>query len=588
MRIHLIAIGGAIMHQLAITSKNKGYVVTGSDDVIQEPSRSRLESAGLLPEKIGFDSHHISSDIDLVILGMHAKFDNPELTKAMELGIKVVSFPEFIYDHSRDKKRVVIAGSHGKTSITAMIMHCLRYANIDFDYLVGSSVAGFEYSVKLSDAPIVIIEGDEYLASPINKEPKFIYYHAHLAVLSGIEWDHINIFKTEEIYFHQFQKLVQSLEPHARLYYYDLPKIQETIANIRNDIDLIPYQAIKYSVDSEKFFTSFNGMNIPLNLFGKHNMENIQAAKQICLNLGMSEDLFYAAIQVFSGAGRRLETIFNSEDRIVYKDFAHSPSKLRATIQAAKEKHPDRLVIACYEMHTFSSLSSDFLKQYHGTMDIADVPLIYLDKSVVEKKGNTVFTESEIKENFGRSDIRLITELSILEDLLNEYSHKKPVYLMMTSGTFSGIEFKNIGTIIPAININSEKLKIDARFNIDNYQDNTLFQTHILAREESTLYYLMLNLSYLMFILSPLYFYFRYKNASSNEFYNLIIQQVNFQLNLFVLTIIIFFLPYPSLFFILVLLHLHYTHRAVSFLTRKSVIDTPQVFKILFPKINKA
>ncbi len=445
MKIHLIAIGGAIMHQIAITMSRKGYLVTGSDDVIQEPSKGRLEKQGLLPLKLGFHKESITDDIDFVILGMHAKADNPELLRAIELGVKVLSFPEFIYENSKEKTRIVIAGSHGKTSITSMIMHCLKANEMDFDYLVGSSVAGFEHSVRLSNAPIIIIEGDEYLASPINPEPKFIYYKADYAILSGIEWDHINVFKTEEIYFQQFQKLVKSLNSRATLFYYNQEKIKDTISGIRDDVQLKSYEAIPYEVVDEIFYAKISGRNVPLSLFGKHNMENLEAAKNICISLGMSEDKFFNAIAEFTGAGRRLEQIVENENRTVYKDFAHSPSKLKATIQAVKEKYPNRTVIACFELHTFSSLEPNFLSQYQNSMAEADIAVVYLDQAVVEKKGSTVFAQKEILDNFKRSDLYYFTDKNLLSDFLEDLNCKMPVYLMMTSGTFSGMNLTQIG-----------------------------------------------------------------------------------------------------------------------------------------------
>ena len=293
MRIHFIAIGGAIMHQLAITLSKKGHQVSGSDDVINDPAKSNLEKEGILPTKIGFFAENITSDIEVVVLGMHAKFDNIELTRAMELGIKVYSFPEYIYEQSKEKTRVVVAGSHGKTTITSMIMHALRHQNMDFDYLVGSSVKGFEHSVKISDAPIIILEGDEYLASSLTKEPKFIYYKGNLACLSGIEWDHVNVFKTEAIYFEQFQKLVKSLESGATLFYYNTPKIAETIQGLRSDISLIPYQSSEYTADEDKFILKKDDVAYSFDFFGKHNMENLEAAKNICISLGMKESEFY-------------------------------------------------------------------------------------------------------------------------------------------------------------------------------------------------------------------------------------------------------------------------------------------------------
>lgn len=433
MRIHFIAVGGAIMHQLAITMKRQGHEVTGSDDVIQEPSKGRLQKEGLFPNRLGFFADNISPNIDLVILGMHAKLDNPELAAAMENGVKVYSFPEFIYENSKNKKRIVIAGSHGKTSITSIIMHCLKKNKISFDYLVGSSVSGFEYSVQLTDAPFIIIEGDEYLASPINKEPKFIYYHAHLAILSGIEWDHINVFKTEEIYIQQFKKLIQSLESQAVLYYSNQDKIKNTIIDIRKDIRLEPYNAISHLVEGEVYYAQYDEEKIPLNLFGHHNMENLEAAYKICSELGISKRAFLYSISDFEGAGRRLEKMIEEENRVVYKDFAHSPSKLKATIAAAKEKYSDRKLIACFELHTFSSLTTEFLPQYKDSMNDSDIAIVYIDKDVVEKKGNQVFTEEQIKNGFGTKNIIYITDREKLEFQLSKYHDVSSVFLMMSS-----------------------------------------------------------------------------------------------------------------------------------------------------------
>lgn len=524
MRIHLIAIGGAIMHQIALTSQRKGHIVTGSDDVIQEPSRSRLKEAGILPEKEGFFAENISSNIDLVILGMHAKFDNPELARAMELGLRVLSFPEYIYENSRDKKRVVIAGSHGKTSITSMIMHVLKYQQIDFDYMVGSSVAGFNYSVRLSDAPIIVIEGDEYLASPINKEPKFIYYKANIATISGIEWDHINVFPTEEIYDEQFKKLILSMDENAKLYYYQDEKIKSIVENVREDVELIPYHSIKYEVIDEQFYAIANDKRYPLEIIGKHNMENVQAAYNVCLDLGVSEEGFWNAISTFNGAGRRLEKLVDTEQRVVYKDFAHSPSKLRATIQAVKENYKHRHVVACFEMHTYSTLTEAFLPQYAHSMDAADTAIIFIDKQVIEKKGTAIFDETLIKKSFQRDDIIYITDIKLLENVLTQYKDKKPVYLMMSSGTFGGMDLKNIGNpsfatpvhmpIIPDENIQQTTYKIEPPSLEDKQKLMAIY-----------------GLSYMFFIIPSLvgYLYFKNKTTSAN-FEKSLLQLLNFQL----------------------------------------------------------
>lgn len=590
MRIHLIAIGGAIMHQIAITMKRKGYYVTGSDDVIQEPSKSRLEAEGLLPMLLGFHSENITKDIDIVILGMHAKLDNPELTKAMELGVKVLSFPEFIYENSKDKRRVVIAGSHGKTSITSMIMHCLQENKINFDYMVGSSVAGFEYSVKLSDAPIIILEGDEYLASPINKEPKFIYYKAHIACISGIEWDHINVFKTNEIYHAQYRKLVESMESEGQLFYYNTDRIRETISGIRDDIRLKPYEAIPYEVDGEQFYAKVDEDRIPLKLFGKHNMENVQIAKSICMELGLSEANFFKSISEFSGAGRRLELLIQDEERVVYKDFAHSPSKLQATVKAVKEKYPNRTVVACFELHTFSSLSSEFLAHYAHTMDDADVAIVFIDKEVVEKKGNGIFSESEIKEGFASESISYFTDKSLLRSKLAEYAALKPVYLMMSSGTFGGSDLTSIGKIKNEELVASSKSneiipKVDSEHTL-----YLLYETKYLNSTDRLRIRQLLSLCYLIFLLAPAFYLFRYRTTENDSLYNSIVHIFNFQvLSTFLLILAIFLNSYLELTFWLAIgFNAYYTNKCIQQLNFKQALKLPNGFLAVFPRIDKS
>jgi UDP-N-acetylmuramate: L-alanyl-gamma-D-glutamyl-meso-diaminopimelate ligase len=586
MKIHLIAIGGAIMHQIALTEARKGHRVTGSDDVIQEPSRARLLAAGILPEKIGFFAENITPDIDLVILGMHAKFDNPELARAMELGLQVLSFPEFIYENSKEKTRVVIAGSHGKTSITSMVMHCLRAQNIDFDYLVGSSVAGFDYSVKLSDAPIIILEGDEYLASPINKEPKFIYYHAHIATLSGIEWDHINVFKTEEIYNQQFKKLVHSIEPQGKLFYYSDPKVEDIVSNLRTDIELTSYSAIPYSTKKENFYAETTEGKVQLSVFGKHNMENIQAAKHICNELGMIDVDFWKTISSFEGAGRRLEKIVEEETRTVYKDFAHSPSKLRATIQAVKEKHADRQVIACFELHTYSSLTADFLPHYQDSMQAADVAIVFLDKEVVEKKGNNLYTEESILTHFNRSDILYIVDKNSLDIALTKMSTMHPIYLMMSSGTFSGIDFKEIGktNLIQPHIVESIQADILNR----ETEKNEIYSTKDLGQDKSMIL-LMFGLSYLGFILSPMYFYYTSRFKASDQVFNIIIASLNYQfISILILLLgIILGQYYGIFFFVSILFNLYFVSMSINQVLNQKPINIPQGFMTLMPRIDK-
>lgn len=581
MNIHLIAIGGAIMHQIALTEARKEHRVTGSDDVIQEPSRSRLLDAGILPERIGFFAENITSDIDLVILGMHAKFDNPELTKAMELGLKVLSFPEFIYENSQSKTRVVIAGSHGKTSITSMVMHCLRANQIEFDYLVGSSVAGFDYSVKLSEAPIIIIEGDEYLASPLNKEPKFIYYHAHIATISGIEWDHINVFKTEEIYNEQFKKLVRTMESNSKLFYFNDEKVASIVQNLREDITLTPYSAIDYVTENEQFLANTDEGKILLSVFGKHNMENIQAAKHICNELGMVDKDFWASISSFEGAGRRLELMIEDEHRTVYKDFAHSPSKLKATIDAVKEKYASRHVVACFELHTFSTLTADFLPQYRDTMHAADTAIIYIDKEVLEKKGNKVFTYDEIITNFNRKNIFFFTDIDLLNDKLNQLASLNPVYLMMSSGTFSGIDFKNIGrNEKPFSDITNEVTTIT------ELQPNLSENSNLGFDKKSML--IMFILSYFGFILAPLFYYYQYQKTTNDQVYNTIVACINFQVVATLLLIISLAInQYTSIGFLAAwIFNIYYTHRAIQNIEFNQLVDIPQSAMVILPRVN--
>jgi len=578
------------MHQIAITMKRKGYHVTGSDDVIQEPSKSRLEVEGLLPLTMGFHPENITKDIDIVILGMHAKLDNPELTKAMELGVRVLSFPEFIYENSKDKKRIVIAGSHGKTSITSMIMHCLQASQIDFDYMVGSSVAGFEHSVKLSDAPIIILEGDEYLASPINKEPKFIYYKAHIACISGIEWDHINVFKTNEIYHAQFKKLVESMESEGHLFYYNTDRIRETITGIRDDVKLTPYEAIPYEVDREQFYAKSPEGRITLTLFGKHNMENVQIAKSICMELGMSEANFFKAISAFGGAGRRLELLIQNEERVVYKDFAHSPSKLQATVKAVKEKYPNRTVIACFELHTFSSLSAEFLAHYAHTMDDADVAIIFIDKEVVEKKGNGVFSESEIIEGFASESVSYFTDKSILRSKLAEYAALKPVYLMMSSGTFGGTDLTTIGKIEREEQVLSS-INSKTKPEVESEQAlSSLYETKYLNSTDRLRIRQLLSLCYLIFLLAPAFYLLRYRTTENYSLYNSIVHIFNFQvLSTFLLILAIFMNSYVIFAFWLAIgFNAYYTNKCIQQLNFKQALNLPSGLRAVFPRIDKS
>ncbi|MES2827549.1 MAG: Mur ligase family protein [Bacteroidota bacterium] len=444
MRIHFIAIGGSAMHNLAIALKKKGYQVTGSDDAIFEPSSSRLERYGLLPEQMGWDQNRINSSLDAVILGMHALVDNPELLKAQELGLRIYSYPEYIYEQTKDKLRVVIGGSHGKTTITSMILHVLNFYRKDFDYLVGAQLAGFDTMVKITDsAPVMIIEGDEYLSSPIDRRPKFHLYQANIAVISGIAWDHINVFPTYEEYVRQFKIFIETITADGTLIYCtedtDLAEIADAATSM---VEKIGYAAHPHEIRDG--ITYLLPDHTPLEVFGEHNLMNLNAAKNVCRKLDISSGQFDEAISSFTGAARRLEVVYSKDETIVYKDFAHSPSKLKATISAVKIQYPLRKLIACIELHTFSSLNKNFLSQYKDTMSQADYATVFIDKKTFEHKKMPPFSESDVQTAFNDEKIKFFNDIALLETYLRQFNYRSSNLLMMTSGNFSGLDLINL------------------------------------------------------------------------------------------------------------------------------------------------
>ncbi|MRT92113.1 UDP-N-acetylmuramate--L-alanine ligase [Ancylomarina sp. 16SWW S1-10-2] len=446
MRVHFIAIGGAAMHNLALALHKKGFQVTGSDDEIFEPSKSRLDQFGLLPEKWGWFPDKINSYIDAVILGMHARIDNPELLKAKELGLKIYSYPEYIYEQTKDKTRIVIGGSHGKTTTTSMIMHVLKSNNIDFDYMVGAQIEGFDTMVKLShDAKIAVFEGDEYLASPIDPRPKFHLYHPHIALLTGIAWDHINVFPTFENYLSQFEKFIGYIKPQGSLIYFEKDEhIAKMVENKRNDIKYLPYKSHPSKVKNGISSLITKEGDIELNIFGEHNLQNLQGAHLICKELGLSDEQFYSTIRSFGGAAKRLQTLAQNEQTIVYQDFAHSPSKLEATTKAVKNQFPDRKLVACMELHTFSSLKEEFLPEYHNSMALADVAMVYFNPKTVEHKKLKAITAEQVQKAFGGSNLKVYTDSNILVNDLMKMNYTKTNLLLMSSGNFSGINLKEL------------------------------------------------------------------------------------------------------------------------------------------------
>ena len=411
MRVHFIAIGGSAMHNLAIALHLKGFKVTGSDDEIFEPSKSRIAKYGLLPKVFGWDANRITTAIDAVILGMHARIDNPELLKAQELGLKVYSYPEYIYEQSKNKTRVVIGGSHGKTSITSMILHVLEKCKVDFDYMVGAQLDGFETMVKLTDARIIVLEGDEYLSSPTDRRPKFHLYHPHIALISGIAWDHINVFPTFDNYIEQFSTFISLIEKKGQLIYCKSdPEVNKiALQPQKNELERISYQTPENVIENGVTFLVVHGNKIPLQIFGDHNLQNLNGARLVCNQLKINDEQFYEAIQSFKGASKRLELIAKNDVTAVYKDFAHSPSKLKATTEAVKKQFPDRKLVACMELHTFSSLNKDFLKEYNNSMIYADEAYVYYSEDTLAHKKLTLITPEEVKAAFGSDNVTIYT-----------------------------------------------------------------------------------------------------------------------------------------------------------------------------------
>jgi len=443
MRVHFIAIGGSAMHNLAIALHNKGFVVTGSDDVMFEPSKSRLAKYGIMPPQDGWYPEKITDDLDAVILGMHARVDNPELLRAQEFGLKIYSYPEYIYEQSKDKLRVVIGGSHGKTTITSMILHVLQHAGLDFDYLVGAQIAGFETMVKLThSAPIVVIEGDEYLASPIDRRPKFHLYKANIAVISGIAWDHINVFPTFDNYIEQFRLFIKTIQSGGTLIYSNTDEVlDKAVAEDKSpSITKIPYKLPVYEIANGVTSIVAAPYKYPLQVFGDHNLLNMEAARLVCGKLGIAEVAFYEAITTFKGAARRLELLGKNDTTNVYKDFAHSPSKLEATIHAVKTQFPDRGLVACMELHTFSSLNKDFLKEYAGTLDSADEAIVFIDRKTFEQKKMEPYDASVVKAAFAKDNLLFFNDPTQLKNYLEGLDMTDKNLLMMSSGNFGGID----------------------------------------------------------------------------------------------------------------------------------------------------
>lgn len=446
MRIHFIAIGGSAMHNLALALHQKGDIVTGSDDEIFEPSKTRLQNEGLMPEKEGWFPEKITSKIDAVILGMHAKADNPELLKAKELDLKIYSYPEFLYEQSKNKTRVVIGGSHGKTTITSMILHVMNYHGKEVDYMVGAQLEGFDTMVKITDGnEFMVIEGDEYLSSPIDRRPKFHLYKPNIALLSGIAWDHINVFPTYENYVEQFEIFLNEItEGGAIIYNEEDPEVKRVVEATTNTIKKYPYNTPGYSVEDGTTLLDTPEGQIAVEVFGKHNLNNLEGARWICELMRIDSDGFFQAIKTFKGASKRLEKIAETKTAVAYKDYAHSPSKVKATTQAVKNQYPNRKLIACLELHTYSSLNPEFLKEYKGTLDPADSAVVFYSPHAVMIKQLEAIKGEQIEEAFDREDLVVFTNPADFKTYLFTKDYDNTCLLLMSSGNYGGLDFEEV------------------------------------------------------------------------------------------------------------------------------------------------
>ena len=434
------------MHNLALALHQKGDTVTGSDDEVFEPSKSRLKNKGLLPEKEGWFPEKLTSEIDAVILGMHAKADNPELLRAKELGLKIFSYPEFLYEQSKNKTRVVIGGSHGKTTITSMILHVMNYHGKDVDYMVGAQLEGFDTMVKITnDNDFMVIEGDEYLSSPIDRRPKFHLYKPNIALLSGIAWDHINVFPTYENYVEQFEIFLNEItNGGAIIYNEEDTEVKRVVEAATNPIKKYPYHTPEYSVEAGTTFLETPEGPMPIEIFGKHNLNNLEGARWVCQLMGVDAEDFYQAIATFKGASKRLEKIAETNTAVAFKDYAHSPSKVKATTQAVKNQYPDRKLIACLELHTYSSLNPEFLKEYKGTLDAADSAVVFYSPHAVMIKQLEEIKGEQIDEAFDRQDLVVFTNPADFKTYLFSQDYNDTCLLLMSSGNYGGLDFEEV------------------------------------------------------------------------------------------------------------------------------------------------
>lgn len=448
-KVHFIAIGGSAMHNLAIALHRKGYEVTGSDDEIFEPSRTRLKNEGILPDELGWHPEKLDESYESVILGMHARIDNPELIKAQELGLKVYSYPEYLYEQSKDKIRIVIGGSHGKTTITSMILHVMKHAGVETDFMVGAQLEGFDVMVRLSEtAKYMVIEGDEYLTSPIDRVPKFHKYHPHIAVISGIGWDHVNVFPTFDSYLEQFRIFVDTIENGGCLVY-DANDIEARKIAANAKVATYGYDIHKYISDAEDTNLIVDNKKVKVQVFGEHNMKNINAAYNVCKQIGISDEIFYQSITSFKGASRRLELLFENKERnnLIFRDFAHAPSKVLATVKALREQYKERFLTVVFELHTYSSLSEVFINHYEHCLDNCDRAIVFYDPHAVAIKKLEMMSDERIVEGFARKDICVVHSKDELLQMLEDLQNENVVAGFMSSGDFNGLTTEDLRKI---------------------------------------------------------------------------------------------------------------------------------------------
>ncbi len=445
-KFHFIAIGGSVMHNLAIALSQHGHLVSGSDDDIHDPSKSKLIKHNLLPDQMGWFPEKIDKTVHAVILGMHAKKDNPELLKAQSLQVPIYSLPEFIYSQSIDKQRIAICGSHGKTTITAILIHILAFHNRKFDYVIGAQQPGMENTVKLSDAPIILIEGDEYFSSPLDQTAKFLKYQHHMAVISGIAWDHANVFPSRDTYIKQFELLADASPKCGTIIYNEEDPIAAKIGKTeRTDVQSIPYKTHDHIIENGLVYLTPAGKDrTPIQIFGRHNLQNLSAARELLKKIGITNDQFYEAIPSFKGADGRLQKLNSGNSTIVYKDFAHAPSKVSASIDAIKSLYPKRKLVGCLELHTFSSLNASFLPEYKNSMQHCDTAVVYYNPEKVKEKGFKQLEEGSLRDAFNKKDLHIFTDIPALQSYLVSLSWKETNLVMMSSGNFSGLDLHQL------------------------------------------------------------------------------------------------------------------------------------------------